>query len=324
MTGVQCQCPSDLAHRTGSLRIRVGSAARRLTQRALGLLDVRARSATALLRIALTIQVPLDGVVQLASALKAVRGPGSDSGLADLVELRRDILIRSALPRRARVAGQRVDQQVLNRVAVVQRLQRQDLEQDGPQRVHVRRGANVIDLSAHLLRRHVARRTDQRAHLRGRQIVAPADAGVELDFRSASNLGHAPVEHIHLAEVAEHHVGRLQIAMHHATAVGEGYREAHLAQGGEQAATCVLSFDLGVALAQTRNHLLDGVALHALHGEVSLTVVPDADVIDRHHAGMLELPLHASFPQEARTRCRQRAVALLDHLHGDVAPDERV
>ena len=49
-------------------------------------------------------------------------------------------------------------------------------------------------------------------------------------------LGQAPIEHEHLAEGAQHHVGRLQVAMDDALGVGVADGVTDADKGGQQAA----------------------------------------------------------------------------------------
>src|SRR5688572_29569900 len=111
----------------------------------------------------------------------------------------------------------------------MQRLQREDLEQDATERIDI--GATVERaLSADLLRRDVARRAEDRPcdglGTAIRHRTGP-DAGVDVCEAAAvlaSLLGdarNAPVEYVDLAEVAELNVRRLEIAMNDAARVRE-------------------------------------------------------------------------------------------------------
>ena len=103
----------------------------------------------------------------------------------------------------------------------MQRLAGEDLEQDRAERVDVGRRCRP-SCAAHLLGRHVAGRAEHRAGLRRaveRSAVADREAA-----SSRSPVEHArdaPVEHVDLAEVAEHDVRRLEIAMDDAARVRE-------------------------------------------------------------------------------------------------------
>jgi len=99
----------------------------------------------------------------------------------------------------------------------VQRLERDELEQDRAQRVDVggrADAARIVDL----LGRHVAGRAEERARAgdvaRG---VARRDRGVVLGF--VDDLREAPVEHVDLAVIAEHDVRWLEVAVHHSLVV---------------------------------------------------------------------------------------------------------
>jgi hypothetical protein len=83
---------------------------------------------------------------------------------------------------------------------------REALVEDGPQRVHVRRGADVLDLPRSLFGGHVRRRSHDRAGPRQADVVEA--------------LGQAEVSHLRLAVGGEQDVGRLQVAVDHALVVG--------------------------------------------------------------------------------------------------------
>ena len=99
-----------------------------------------------------------------------------------------------------------------------------------------------MDLAAGLLRRHVGVGAQGRAGLRRRAVVGGAgrldDAGFlgrlwrgarRAPGRGAGqHLGQPPVHDLDLAEGADHDVGRLQVAVDHAPAVGEADRLADL------------------------------------------------------------------------------------------------
>src|SRR5690606_33288572 len=64
-------------------------------------------------------------------------------------------------------------------------------------------------------------------------------------------------------------------------------------------------------------------AADPFHREEQGAVGVDADVVDRHHGGMLELGLHPRLEREALARGRSGAVAPY-HLDGDLAAGRRV
>ena len=59
-------------------------------------------------------------------------------------------------------------------------------------------------------------------------------SGLVRDFPAGQVLGQAPVHDLHFAEGADHDVGRLQVAVDDAPAVGEADRLAHLRERLEQ------------------------------------------------------------------------------------------
>ena len=138
--------------------------------------------------------------------------------------------------------------------AVVQRLQREDLEEDRAERVDVGARVDAIALAADLLGRHVPRRADHRAvcgaarqSRDGRLEAWPRSRSTlagglrTSSSRRRRSLREPPVEHVDLAEVAEHDVRRLEIAVEHAARVRERDREADAAR--TRRAACALRTD---------------------------------------------------------------------------------
>jgi hypothetical protein len=124
--------------------------------------------------------------------------------------------------------------QGLGALAQKGRFAREDLAQDGAQAEHVRTLIDTLDLAARLFGGHVARRAAGRlAHHR---IVHPDQgAGLRsLTLPARQHQRQAPVQHDHFAERPENNVGRLQVAVDDAAAVGVGKRLAHLQERPEQ------------------------------------------------------------------------------------------
>ena len=111
--------------------------------------------------------------------------------------------------------------------------------------------------------------------LAGRRVVGDAAPG--------QDLGQAPVHHLDLAERADHHVRRLQVAVDHPPGVGVGHR---LATCSKIARNRGRSSAGSGALGQQRGQ---GAALDQLHGEVGPAVGEGAQLVDRDDAGVLEL-----------------------------------
>ena len=104
---------------------------------------------------------------------------------------------------RTALAGEDRLAQSFGLVEIERRLQAEQAVQQGPEAVDV--GAFVGALAAHLLGRHVRRRTGRRARTRQARVVL--------------RLREAEVEHDGAAVVGQHHVRRLQVAMEHAARV---------------------------------------------------------------------------------------------------------
>ena len=90
--------------------------------------------------------------------------------------------------------------------------------------------------------------------------------------------GDAPVHHQHFAEVAEHHVLGLQVAVDHAAGMGEGDRVGHAHQNPQVLGQRLLADDLR-----------PGRAADPLHGVEQRAQLARAQVVDRHDVGVVEL-----------------------------------
>ena len=143
---------------------------------------------------------------------------------------------------------------------------------------------------------------------------------VDVHVRVAAQLREAPVEDVHLAEVAEHDVARLEVAVDDASRVRELDREADLTKRSEQLVPREASQVVRVALAEALEHVRQGLASDALHREERRPVRPPAEVVDRHDRRVLELPLHARLADEQRLRSFG-ADLRQQRLSGDVATD---
>jgi hypothetical protein len=278
-------------------RLRVGPAARRQRERHLRVERVPLRDLLATLGVALSVEVRLERVVQLPRAGVTVGRLGGRGPDADGLELRRHVAVRRALARARVRAGERGAEERVQAGAWVQGLERQRLEQDGAERVHVGPRVDALHLAARLLRRHVPGRPEQRARLRsgrGRRV-----GHVEGHIGRARDARDAPIEDVHLAELPEHDVGRLQIPVHHAAGVREGDREAHAGERPEEPAPAVGRRERRIAIAEAVEDVLEGHAVEPLHREVRLPALVDPEVVYGHDARVLELALHPRLPQEA-------------------------
>ena len=142
--------------------------------------------------------------------------------------------------------------------------------------------------------------------------------------RSADDLCEAPVEDVDLAEVAEHDVAGLEVAVDDAARVGEVDGLADAGEGGEELAPRELADGVVLPHAQRVDDALEGHPADALHREVQRAVGIAAEVVDGDDGRVLELPLHARLPEEPRAGVAVRAAAGLHALDGDVAPDAAV
>ena len=166
-------------------------------------------------------------------------------------------------------------------------------------------GAEAVDagrragpLAGELLGRHVRRRPQHGA--------CPGLAAVELEvglarldavvLRIRDRARDAPVEDIDLAEVAEHDVRRLEIAVDDPRAVRELDRETDIGEGAQEAPShehLVL-----LAGAQALQELGHRGPLQPLHHEVRLATPIDREIVNGDDRRMLEPPLHSRLAHE--------------------------
>ena len=120
---------------------------------------------------------------------------------------------------------------------------------------------------------------------------------------AAEHAREAPVHHVDLAEVPDHHVGGLEVAVDHALRVRVGHRLAHLEQHAERAR---LVPALLARRRRARRSCLQVAALDELHREVDAAVGVEAELVHRHDAGVVELAGDLRLLEEAREHARRR------------------
>ena len=296
------------------------------------LVHLRARRAGVLNRqFAPSLEVPvavekgLQGLEELANAPEPggpVHGRRPD---ADRLELGRYVAVRGSDGRTRLDAVQRRRERALEGRQRVERLEAEQLEQHGAERVDV--GPGVDRLATGLLGSHVAGRPHRFTCDRPRSRVAAGRDRRPLAGRrigGAHEPGDAPVQHVHLAETAKHDVGWFEIAVHNATRVRELDRLTDARKGRQQLAPRVLTTRLLVSGAQALDDPFERLAVHALHREVEDAVGVAAEVVDRNDGRMLQLALDAGLPEEAGHEVAPRAVVGSHGLEGHLASDALV
>ena len=203
----------------------------------------------------------------------------------------------------------------------------EDLAEDRAQAEDVGPLVDAVQLAAGLLGRHVRRRPQHAPGLRlaaGPTAAAAGDDGglrhgaaprLVGDAAVGQDLRQAPVHHLDLAEGADHHVGRLEVAVDHAAGMGIRQRLADLLEDGEEPREVV------VGVGALGEHGRECAALDQLHGEVGAAVGERAELVDGDDARVLELPADAGLLDEAADDVGVAAVAGLEDLHGEVAAE---
>ena len=151
-----------------------------------------------------------------------------------------------------------------------------DFVERGPEQVDVGRRRQVFDRPDHL-RRHVGRRAPEAAR--------PAQGGVFRERRRRER--QSPVHEHHDAEVAEHDVLGLDVAVDDSAGMGESDGVRDFQQDFEVLVERVL-----------REHVPPGMPFDALHRVEGSAVIRPADVVNRHDVGVVERPGDQRFRQE--------------------------
>ena len=190
------------------------------------------------------------------------------------------------------------------------------------------RSSTVSSCAAGLLGSHVRGRPDHRAGPRVARVgagahradaarVAPAPERLLLvdDAPLVENLGQPPVHHLDLAEAADHHVRRLQVAVDDAPGVGVRHRLADLLEDREEPGPVVRRVFAGL---QQRGQ---GSAPDQLHRDIQPAVREPADLVDRDDTRVLELAADLGLLDEPADHLGVVAVLLQDDLDGQVAAE---
>ncbi len=123
-------------------------------------------------------------------------------------------------------------------------------------------------------------------------------------IRATGDLGEPPVHHVRLAELADHHVRRLQVAVGDALGVSVGDRLADARQDAEGARSAPAFLPLTGKL----EHGFQIASLHQTHREEQPPLAIDADVVKGHDAGVVQLSGDLRLVQESvRERVARRA-----------------
>ncbi len=258
---------------------------------------------------AAVLEVVVDRDPEVFGARVALRRIAPHRLLADGARLGREA------GREARLRSEGAREARLRRRPVVRRRAREDLVEDRAEQVDVRAGGERGPAAREHLGRHVAGRArDLRRVDRERQpparVVARAD-------------GDPPVEHVHLAERADHHVLRLQVAVHDAAAVREVHRVAHARERSQVPLQRVERGEAPRDLRRVVHELRPLAALDPLHDDHGRPVGVDADVVHRDHVRVLERARDPRLAQDPQRRL-DVAHARAQRLHRHVPAERRL
>ncbi len=226
------------------------------------------------------------------------------------------------------VAERRLAMDFTTTAAHKRRLSGQNLTKNRSQCEHIGPLVDRARFAPRLLGRHVCRRAQHRAghrpigirhDPRGRDDralhIGFARRGIVDHAAFGQDFGETPVHDLHFAEVADHHVGGLQIAVDHVPRMGVGHRLADLLENGQKPCEVV---GRRVPVAKQVGECL---SLHQLHGEVGAPIAKASQLVNRHDARVLQLATDLSLLHEPAHEVGIFLVRFKQDLDGQVAPE---
>ncbi len=205
-------------------------------------------------------------------------------------------------------------------VAAIRPPARQQFAQHGAQREHVGALVHDVPVAGRLLRRHVRRRAQRRTRLRQARILLRTRHRLHdcrlvrlHGFVLTQLLGQAPVHDLHFAELADHDVARLEVAVDHALAVGESHRLAHLLDDDQQ--TRHAFGPIGFVAEKVGQ----GSAAHQLHAVAGASIGELSEVVDGHDAGVLQRAGQPGLAEEALFGPAVAVQLSLEDFEGQIA-----
>ena len=148
-------------------------------------------------------------------------------------------------------------------------------------------------------------------------------SGVWLQIGPIDLLRQPPIDDQRLAEIAEHDIARLQIAMNDPAAMGIFDRVANVDKSAEQFPQLERSLAgrlrSHVDVVERIDRVFETVAVDEPHRVERPAVGICSQAVDRHDARMLELPGHFRFENESRAAARVVGVSRLNLLEGHLA-----
>ncbi|MPM41649.1 hypothetical protein SDC9_88305 [bioreactor metagenome] len=134
----------------------------------------------------------------------------------------------------------------------------------------------------------------------------------------------SPVHNEHLPVIPDHDVGRFEVAMDDALAVGEGHAVADGDENFEQPVAGVAPLPLGVAGMKFAQNMRQRNPHHPLHGEVGSGIVEDAQPMHRNYIRMVDLGGNPRFTDETGHEIQPVAVGRAQNFDGDFPVEHRL
>jgi hypothetical protein len=206
----------------------------------------------------------------------------------------------------------------------MKRLQQDDLEKDGPKRIHIRVGPLRIPYAKNLFRGHVPKGAKQHTRRSFRGVRQHVRSRVGQGDPRVIELGDAPIENVNLAVLPEHDVRRLEVSVNDAAGMGAVDRHADIREGREQLSQRILGFSAIAASAQSVKHSVQSFPTNSFHREERIAFVVLIDVMNGHDGRMVELSLNPSFSPKTFVGDGSLRMFRLEALEGDLATEPAV
>lgn len=160
--------------------------------------------------------------------------------------------------------------------------------------------AQGIDIGAH--RQGLAGQLLGRGHIGGQ--------GLRAGLGRVQQAGDAEVQQLHLAALVHQDIARLEVAVDDQAAVGEGHGREHLQKERQHP---------GRRPGLARHPLVDGLAVHLLHGQIGLALGAEAGVVEPRDMRVLQTGQQIALVDEALAHALRRLQLAQRQLQGHAA-----